>query len=154
MPVNSRFAWFLLALVVFLSGELAGRRLQRESVYADAWCYAREGRREVRTQYETRVDCVFRETSKLDGKLYAVEVDFADKWAEGIGQALHYGKGLNAYPGLVLIIEHQDECRFLPRVWSTLDPMHEDSLPIYADGIPIRLWVIGPKAAACREGSP
>jgi len=34
---------------------------------------------------------------------YAIEVDYSNKWQEGLGQALHYGDILNKIPTLALI---------------------------------------------------
>ena len=53
-----------------------------ESSYQHAWCSAHNGIEEFENKDFTRVDCL---TDK-----YAVEFDFANKWAESIGQALHY----------------------------------------------------------------
>ena len=43
----------------------------------------------------TRVDCML--------KAYAIEFDFAKKWAEGLAQAIHYARLTGLRPGLVLI---------------------------------------------------
>ena len=53
-----------------------------ESSYQHAWCSAHKGIEEYENKDKTRVDCL---TS-----CHAVEFDFANKWAESIGQALHY----------------------------------------------------------------
>lgn len=42
-----------------------------------------------------RADCV--------GFGLAIEVDWADKWKEGVGQALAYAAGLGLRPGVVLV---------------------------------------------------
>lgn len=34
----------------------------------------------------------------------AIEVDFAPKWAEAIGQSLHYAKMVNRQAGIVIVI--------------------------------------------------
>ncbi len=36
---------------------------------------------------------------------YAIEVDYFDKWKEGLGQAIYYGKESNKIPCLALIVE-------------------------------------------------
>jgi len=53
-----------------------------ESSYQHAWCSTHNGIEEYENINKTRVDCLT-ETN-------AVEFDFANKWAESIGQALHY----------------------------------------------------------------
>ena len=45
---------------------------------------------------------------------YAVEVDWAPKWAEGIGQALYYSLVTGKPPGVVLLMKKGDE-RFVYR---------------------------------------
>lgn len=55
----------------------------------------------------TRVDCL---TDK-----YAIEVDFAKKWAESIGQALYYADVTNKEPVVALIVGEDDE-KYVERV--------------------------------------
>ena len=45
----------------------------------------------------TRVDCLT--------KKHAVEFDFANKWTESIGQALHYGLMTGKKPMVILILD-------------------------------------------------
>lgn len=47
----------------------------------------------------SRVDCL---TST-----YAIEVDFAEKWAEGIGQSLYYSLESGKKPAVLLIMEQK-----------------------------------------------
>ena len=63
------------------------KRKYKESVYQNAWCSANSGVTEFENKDFTRVDCLT--------DTHAVEFDFANKWAEGIGQALHYQKMTN-----------------------------------------------------------
>jgi hypothetical protein len=39
---------------------------------------------------------------------FAIEVDFIQKWHEGIGQALHYASATGKRPSLALIVPHSD----------------------------------------------
>ena len=55
-----------------------------------------------------RVDCLTEE--------YAIEFDFAPKWAEAIGQALYYAKKIGKKPGVVLIMEGDRQQRFADRL--------------------------------------
>ena len=68
-----------------------------ESSYQHAWCSAHKGVEEFENKDFTRVDCL---TDK-----YAVEFDFANKWAESIGQALHYQRMTGKKAKVVLILE-------------------------------------------------
>jgi len=69
-----------------------------ESSYQHAWCSLHKGVEEVENADKTRVDCL---TSA-----HAVEFDFANKWAESIGQALHYQKMTGKKGMVVLILEN------------------------------------------------
>lgn len=96
-PLSSR-AYKLSFIALFLTTATAhAERLNPEKAYATAWCKAANGVQEFVLRDKTRVDCLT--------KNYAVEVDFADKWAESIGQALHYGRLTGEEPAIVLIIE-------------------------------------------------
>lgn len=111
-------ALILLALPSF--SDSRGRQY-RESHYRDIFCSQMGGEAEVRSPSGTRIDCV------LDG--HAVEVEFGEKWAEGVGQALGYGASLSKTPGLVLIVNPGEE-RYALRVQGVIDAYH----------LPLRLW--------------
>jgi len=82
-----------------------------ERTYQTAWCNQRDGVMEVVLSDKTRLDCLLTE--------YAVEVDFAHKWAEAIGQAMHYARLTGKPPGILLIIETPDDERYLIRLRET-----------------------------------
>ena len=90
---------FLLALILLFNctSDCFGARLHPEKDYRDVWCKANYGESEVTLADRTRVDCL-----TFD---YAVEVDFSNKWAEAIGQSLHYARMTDRKPGIVLIVE-------------------------------------------------
>ena len=68
-----------------------------ESSYQHAWCSAHNGIEEYENPDKTRVDCLT--------KKRAVEFDFANKWAESIGQAEHYSLMTHKKGAVVLILE-------------------------------------------------
>lgn len=70
-----------------------------ESSYQHAYCTIYNGIEEYQLSDKTRVDCL---TSKN-----AIEFDFANKWHESIGQALHYGLMTNKKPKVVLILDNK-----------------------------------------------
>lgn len=78
---------------------------QSEAEYVEQWCAGR-GQVEYILEDRTRVDCLTPE--------FAIEVDFAHKWAEAIGQSLYYGHMTGRKPG-VLIIVGDGEHRFIRR---------------------------------------
>ena len=50
----------------------------------------------------------------------AIEADFADKWAEAIGQSLNYGFQFNKKPAILLIMEHKEDERHYIRLGSLI----------------------------------
>ena len=81
---------------------------QVESYYVNQWCTSDFGRREAVLWDLTRVDCL--------AKDYAIEFDFAKKWAESVGQALYYSKMTGKAPAIVLILTNIADYRYVKRV--------------------------------------
>ena len=70
----------------------------------------------------TRCDCLT--------ETHAVEFDFADKWAEAIGQALHYSTQTGKRAGIVLILESEIDHKYWIKLNTTIR---------YLD-LPIDVW--------------
>ena len=70
----------------------------KEEQYQRVWCKKNNGIMEYVNKDFTRVDCL---TDK-----YAVEFDFANKWAESLGQAMHYSILTGKKPKVVLILDN------------------------------------------------
>ena len=101
----------LLTMLFTLSPSLAGafdygytsngykyvKHKHHESSYQRAWCSMHNGVEEYENSDKTRVDCLT--------DTHAVEFDFANKWAESIGQALHYQRMTGKRAKVVLILE-------------------------------------------------
>jgi len=64
-----------------------------EADYRDQLCAGME--MEVGLPNGTRVDCI--------SDTHAIEVDYSDKWAEALGQALSYAASTDKQPGIFLI---------------------------------------------------
>ena len=82
-----------------------------ESSYQHAWCSAHNGIEEYENTDKTRVDCLT--------DTYAVEFDFANKYYEAIGQALHYGIMTGKKPKVVLILDSKyfnQQMRYYERI--------------------------------------
>ena len=99
----------LLLFVLFLSAGCAHKPLY-EKDYQQWWCEKQGGELEHRLPDKTRVDC-------LTGG-YAVEVEYAPKWAEAIGQALYYARKTGRKPAVLVIVRDKDDERFLKRLRS------------------------------------
>jgi len=78
-----------------------------EKFYQKRFCKKLNGVMEYRLPDTTRIDCLTKD--------YAIEVDFAKKWAEGIGQGLYYGIETNKKAGVALIVGKKDN-KFLKRI--------------------------------------
>ena len=81
---------------------------QVEMYYENEWCTPDFGRKEVILWDMTRVDCMTKD--------YAIEFDFAKKWAESIGQALYYSKLTGKLPAVVLILTSPTDYRYVKRI--------------------------------------
>ena len=68
-----------------------------EESYQQAWCSVHNGIMEYENSDFTRVDYLT--------KTHAVEFDFANKWHESIGQALHYATMTGKKAKIVLILD-------------------------------------------------
>jgi len=116
----------LITLMIVLLPTLASaKRLFTEAKYQKMWCDYNKGTTEVILIDGTRADCL---TNKN-----VIEVDYADKWYEAIGQALHYGTQLfSRRPGIVLIIEHRNDYRYFERMMNVIKEYK----------LPIDVWLI------------
>lgn len=78
-----------------------------EKYYQTKMCNEFGGDMEYVLFDKTRVDCLTKE--------YAIEVDFAKKWAEGIGQSLYYAEVTGKKPAIGVIAGEGDE-KYLDRI--------------------------------------
>lgn len=108
-----------------MSTKCYASHMQPERVYQQLWCDKYYGVMEYQLSDKTRVDCVT--------KNYAVEFDFAPKWAEAVGQSLYYGIMTNKKPAVVLIIEKPSDWKYYYRIKKV------------ADFVNFTLWYIPPK---------
>lgn len=115
-------SWVVALWILFAVHTVIGA----ERDYQQAWCDEHDGVAEFVLRDRTRVDCV----AIIDGKAYAIEFDFAKKWAEAIGQALYYGRMMNREPGIVLIVEDFEK-----------DNKYIDRITYATQGLGVRLWL-------------
>jgi len=95
-----------------------------EKDYQKAWAAKHGGKCEVRMSDGTRCDIVT--------DTHAIEVDWADKWAEAVGQSLWYSFQTNKKPGIVLILKSGKDRKHLMRLPSLID----------GKGLGIDVWVV------------
>ena len=99
------------------------QHINYEVVYQEYFAEVMYGATEFRLDDNTRVDILT--------EYYAIEVDFATKWAEAIGQALFYAAKTNSKPGILLIMEYETDTRYLERL-----------LLVISEYIYIKIWTI------------
>ena len=101
---------FLFIIAIFITLPVFAKHKHLEKEYQTAWCNAHNGIMEYKRDDNTRVDCL---TSD-----YAVEFDFASKWAESIGQSLYYSQITKRNPAIVLIMEKPiKDMKYLHRLY-------------------------------------
>lgn len=81
---------------------------KEEAYYVEKWCSSEFGRREAVLWDMTRVDCLTKD--------YAIEFDFAKKWAESVGQSLYYAKMTNRLPAVVIILTKWSDLIYVKRI--------------------------------------
>lgn len=115
--------WLVLTLIL-ISLPVQAKHLHPEKYYQEIWCNQHHGKLEYILDDFTRVDCLT--------DTHAIEFDFAKKWAESIGQSLHYSYKTGKQAGIVLILE-QDK-----------DKVYYDRLIPLCKMYNIELWSICP----------
>lgn len=101
----------LIFLITFLmAGICSNAQLtkQVEKYYQDLFAEVVKGQKEIVLKDDSRVDIVT--------DTFAIEVDFADKWAESIGQSHHYGLLLNKKSGILLVVNGKLDDRYVQRL--------------------------------------
>jgi len=102
----------ILAILLLLPSVAGAGHLYKERAYQWPWCKYIGGRVEVPFQSEgetiARIDCVTR--------THAIEVDYAEKWQEAVGQAIFYSILTGKKPGILLIIEKESDWRYYDRL--------------------------------------
>ena len=99
-----------------------------EADYREFACKQLEGSIEYVLDDGSRVDCLTDQ--------YAIEFDFAKKWAEAIGQSLYYAEKTGKQPGIILIIPTEKDMRHMDKIKKVVE----------AKKLNIKLWSIRPNA--------
>lgn len=113
-----------LLAILLGAGATHAKNTHPERYYQQAWCQEHQGQAEVVLPDGARVDCLT--------ETHAVEVDFAPKWAESIGQSLYYAQVTGKKPGVVLIMERPG------------DERHRLRLDSLAPDLGITIWLANP----------
>jgi len=92
---------FLIITLVLFTISVFSQVKERESYYQKLFANAIKGETEVVLPDRSRVD-ILNET-------YAIEVDFAAKWAESVGQALYYSEMTGKRAGVLLVVDGDND---------------------------------------------
>lgn len=95
-------------LGLFVLNSAFAKHYLPEKYYQQEWCTKNNGIMEYKLIDDTRVDCLTKD--------YAVEFDFATKWAEAVGQSLHYSRMTGKKAGINLIIEKPEDFKYYNRI--------------------------------------
>jgi len=118
----------IAAIIIILTPTLAlAKHQHKERWYQERWCAKHFGITEYVLPDKTRVDCLTR--------AHAIEFDYGYKWAESLGQAMHYGRMTQRKPGVVLILEKPND---------HLKVFILEQAAKYW-GVPLTVWTIMPK---------
>ena len=118
-----KMTFYSLVLIALFTGcSTTAPKKHNEKHYQTIFCNDLDGIMEYRLSDKTRVDCL---TNR-----YAIEIDFAKKWAEGVGQSLFYAEMTGKEPAVGLIIDMNSEEQYLQR------------LNLIADKYDIRVFII------------
>jgi hypothetical protein len=118
---------FLWAILIFIFISQATADSLGEDHYRNLWCKQNQGRIEVIMPNKTRCDCVT--------PTYAVEIEFASRWLQSIGQALNYAEQTNLRAGIVLICQKPKDSRKFQALRGL----------VLSYKLPIDIWSIGCK---------
>ncbi len=113
----------ILFFILFSATSFAA---EKEIWYQKVWCEGKNGKVEYKLKDGRRVDCLT--------KTHAIEMDFASKWPEAIGQSLDYSMLTGKKAGIVLILNKNSELEH----WRRL------KLVIKHYKLPITTWRLGP----------
>lgn len=101
----------IAVVIIYIFGFLgsAFAALHSERYYQEQWCNSHGGVTEYVFDDKSRVDCLT--------ETHAIEVEFAPKWKEAIGQALYYSIKTNRKPGIVIVRENpENDAKYIKRL--------------------------------------
>lgn len=108
--------FLLLFLIVFLAVPVEAKHIYSEKIYQTQWCNTHKGTMEyvikTKTQGIGRIDCMLPDM--------VVEVDFAKKWHQCLGQALDYSAHTRKTAACLLIVENEKDWKYVNRLRYTI----------------------------------
>ena len=97
-----------IIFLILLFPQVEAKHLNSERYYQEKWCKQNNGITEYTLPDKARIDCLTKE--------YAIEFDFATKWAEAIGQSMYYANVMNKKPAICLITKSKKDNKYVNRI--------------------------------------
>jgi len=101
----------LLIIFVLLLASLTSYSQQLERYYRNGFATIMNGQQDVRIPSTGRRVDIVTDT-------FAIEVDFAEKWSQSVGQTLYYSEKLNKKAGILLVVNGMFDDRYVKRLMS------------------------------------
>lgn len=103
----------LIFLLLLPNISIGQRRANKEVVYQNEF-----SKKLTRDSISNETEVTMNDRTRCDivTDTFAIEVDFANKWAESIGQSLHYSLLLGKKPCILLIMESVKDVKYLNRL--------------------------------------
>ena len=101
-----------IIFILLLTINTAYAKKYKESHYQATDCKIRGGKTEVVIK-GGRIDC--------ETKHFVIEYDFADKWAECLGQALFYSAAKDKFGICSLILESKKDFKYIDKLQNVID---------------------------------
>ncbi|WP_062260643.1 hypothetical protein [Endozoicomonas arenosclerae] len=117
---------FILTTLFVSSVSCSIKASEPELWYQKVWCEGNGGKVESRLEDGRRVDCI------TDS--HAIEMDFANKWPEAIGQSLDYAMLTKKQAGIVLILKKPSDQQYWDRLQQVVKHYQ----------LPVTTWKLGP----------
>ncbi|WP_157673478.1 hypothetical protein [Endozoicomonas ascidiicola] len=122
---NRNIGYFSIVLLLLLPSSITVAA-PIEAWYQKVWCNGMGGQLEYRLDSGRRIDCLTNS--------HAIEIEFARKWPEAIGQALDYSMLTGKHAGIVLILNKGVDFTHWERMRKVIDHYQ----------LPIQVWRLGP----------
>lgn len=124
----------LILFCLFFSLTIFAKHIHPEKYYQNEY---------AKTLVNSQTEVVAPDGTRCDilTSTHAIEVDFAKKWGEAIGQSLNYALQLNRRAGILLILENASDYKYYVRVNSIIKHFN----------LPIDVYTISPNNITPKE---
>ncbi len=119
-----KYLLIILTLFLIFAPLVYAKHIHTEKWYQTRWAIQYGGIIEYPLTDGKRIDILTTD--------WAIEVDFASKFYEAVGQSLLYAKRTDRQPGIILIVEQDKDLKYIKNLQEIIDAWE----------LPIRVWII------------